>query len=392
MKAYPGYIVTFDASQRSMTDGFVTKPHFHTGDNMDAVCSVAEYAQFVDSAKREPGLQRFLMSESPGQPELWYSLYPLLAKALVPTFIYDAARLDDLLNQLNEDISRTSVRYSARIFFRELQPSLGRPMNFGQGVIRPIPPAEIVELVNASDALSSGMSAQTALQAQALFQIDFESEQSPFAVSLPTPIEHYLVALRCAVGRIVFSGAYIKSAGVLGASTTIPIKSFPPTSFGISPFPISSPRKFSDENLRHADRYLALFSTSPNTRKVRQAIKRAYDAAERTNAEDAVVDYVVGLESLLTDKSRTETAFKLRMRLAYLIGKDSDDRVNVFNQMNKLYSVRSDIAHGQAERDDVASMQFLGEEYLRGLLIAVINLSAPLDLAALDLEILRGRA
>ena len=179
---------------------------------------------------------------------------------------------------------------------------------------------------------------------------------------------------------------------MLGASTTIPIKSFPPTSFGISPFPISSPRTISDENLRHADRYLGLFSTSPNTRKVRQAIKRAYDAAERTNAEDAVVDYVVGLESLLTDKSRTETAFKLRMRLAYLIGKDSDDRVNVFNQMNKLYSVRSDIAHGQAERDDVASMQFLGEEYLRGLLIAVINLSAPLDLAALDLEILRGRA
>ena len=210
MKVYPSYFVTFDAlGQRRMTDGFVTKPHFHTGDNMNAVCSNKKYAPFVDSSKREPGLQRFLMPESPAQPELWYSLYPLLAKALVPTFIYDAARLDDLLNQLNEDISRTSLRYSARIFFREMQPSLNRPMNFGQGVIRPILSAEIVQLVNGSDASISGMSAQTAFQAQALFQIDFESEQSRFAVSLPTPIEHYLVALRCAVRRIVFSGAYI---------------------------------------------------------------------------------------------------------------------------------------------------------------------------------------
>ena len=392
MKPYPGYIVQTDAQteQSTMTDGIIGKPHFHTSDHMDQLVSLPGWPPFLDAAKHEPGLQRFMQVQSPpGQPEQWYNLYPLIGKALVPDFVYRPEVLDQLLDRLNGEIDRSTVPYEAYIYFNEWQPTISEPLAFAGGFLRPIEARERAELVNSPEILISGMDAQTAFSARSVLQFRFESAKPVFETALPVPLEHYLVAMRLGTGSGSFSGAYVKRASVLEASITIPIKAFSPRvafrSSGIS----AAPGVYNGETLAAADHYLELLSTTPNRGRLRQALRRMFDASDRKNADDAVVDYVVGIESLLTDNSMSEVTFKLRLRLAYLIGRDGNDRVEVFNQMKQLYTVRGNIAHGKAKAGQAEAMRALADDYLRRLIIAVLTLESEIDADKLELELLR---
>jgi hypothetical protein len=393
MKPYTGHIVQLDPqnNQSTMTEGLVGKPHFHTSDHMEQLVALPQYQPFVAAAKQEPGLGRFLEVQSPpGQPEQWYNLYPLISKALVPDFVYRPATLDALLDRLEVEIARDTILYAAYIYFSEWQPTIPEPLAFAGGYLRPVDLAERAELVNSPEAAISGMSADVAFQVCAVLHFEFESAKPLFETTLPVPLEHYLTALRLGTGSVSFSGAYVKRTSGIGSSTTIPVKAFPPRRIFGAQSVNTPPGTFNAETLGAADRYLDLLSTCPSAKELRQAVRRMSDASDRTNADDAVVDYVVGIESLLTDESMSEVAFKLRLRLAYLIGRNSDDRIHVFNQMKQLYTIRGKIAHGKAKPGQAATMRSLGDDYLRRLIIAVLNLGFKIEPEEIELAVLRG--
>ena len=64
--------------------------------------------------------------------------------------------------------------------------------------------------------------------------------------------------------------------------------------------------------------------------------------------EDALVDYVIGLEALLgTDEERTELGFRFRVRGAVVLSKVRGERRENMRRLGNLYELRSRVVHGQ---------------------------------------------
>jgi len=77
-------------------------------------------------------------------------------------------------------------------------------------------------------------------------------------------------------------------------------------------------------------------------------IRRLRAAGTRTEREDALVDYVVGLEALLgTEEERTEVGYKFRVRGSVLLAKRRSERRDHLRFFGELYRLRSRIVHGQ---------------------------------------------
>lgn len=82
-------------------------------------------------------------------------------------------------------------------------------------------------------------------------------------------------------------------------------------------------------------------------------IRRLRAAGTRTQREDALVDYVVGLEALLgTEKEKTEMSYRFRVRGAVLLAKYRSERRDHLKLLDKLYNLRSRIVHGQTVSND----------------------------------------
>lgn len=78
-------------------------------------------------------------------------------------------------------------------------------------------------------------------------------------------------------------------------------------------------------------------------------IRRLRTAGTRHEKEDALVDYVVGLEALLGKADeRTELNFRFKVRGAVLLADRRPDRKAWMQTLNGLYNLRSRIVHGQA--------------------------------------------
>jgi hypothetical protein len=78
-------------------------------------------------------------------------------------------------------------------------------------------------------------------------------------------------------------------------------------------------------------------------------IRRLRTAGTRREKEDALVDYVVGLEALLGKADeRTELNFRFKVRGAVLLADRRPDRKAWMQTLNGLYNLRSHIVHGQA--------------------------------------------
>lgn len=70
-------------------------------------------------------------------------------------------------------------------------------------------------------------------------------------------------------------------------------------------------------------------------------------ASEKTNSDDKLLDYFVGLESLFLPDSDSELNFRLSLRVAKILESDSSRQKEVFNFMKKMYGKRSNIVHGK---------------------------------------------
>jgi len=89
-----------------------------------------------------------------------------------------------------------------------------------------------------------------------------------------------------------------------------------------------------------------------------------------------LVDAVTAAEALLG--TRTELSFRLPFRVAAILGRDHDDRLDIFKQMRDHYDVRSAVVHGSSlssrQRQRLEDTRDL-RQWLRQLLVGFLRLT-----------------
>lgn len=85
------------------------------------------------------------------------------------------------------------------------------------------------------------------------------------------------------------------------------------------------------------------------------ALQWAGRATVAFRREEAFLLYVIALESLLlSDSDNQELSYRLRLRLAHLLGETYTKRNELFEEMGRLYKIRSNLVHsGKFEVTDV---------------------------------------
>ncbi len=77
-------------------------------------------------------------------------------------------------------------------------------------------------------------------------------------------------------------------------------------------------------------------------------VRRLRAAGTRSEMQDALVDYVVGLEALLGKANeRTELGYRFRVRGSILLASSPLERRQQMKMLEELYDIRSRIVHGQ---------------------------------------------
>ena len=107
---------------------------------------------------------------------------------------------------------------------------------------------------------------------------------------------------------------------------------------------------------------------------VRVAIKRCLSAfAERSKADDALIDLVIAMENLFGAKEG-ELRFRISTAMAWLLGSDAEDRVRVQREVRAVYDARSKIVHGgELAEDESSENQRRAERLLLGALVALFT-------------------
>jgi len=395
-----GWNVTFsrDGDHVQMSDGLIEEPRFLIGNHVGALKSQPEYANLRILALRSAFLRTRLAMGDPTRDDfrddiLWMRINGLLNSALLPEFVYDASRVDDILERLAFESNKSTKTYVARAYFRFAGPRLASALPFTSiGTIRPMSTDERAELVRSLRFyLDAGLTASVASMFRTVLELRFESCANISRAQLPRPLD-YQTALRLPVGRVAFASASIEIASV----------------FGSGPYPTLLPHRKSlwhgdelallpevtlkDEDVIRAVACFDRLNDAPNARLISTAVRRYNDALERTRLDDALVDCVVALESILTRDAKTEVLRRLRQRLAFTIGRTPDDRVDVYKAISKIYDARSAIAHGSAPSAQLPRLLRRTEDYLGRLLSRLLTDSETFDAAAVDLAIVRGNA
>lgn len=100
-------------------------------------------------------------------------------------------------------------------------------------------------------------------------------------------------------------------------------------------------------------------------------------AMEKEKLQDKLIDYMIVLESLLTEGT-SEVGFQISFRTALLISKGEQEFISNKDKLKKLYDKRSKIVHGEKLKHPVTvdDIVFLGEA-VRKVLIIFFLLQTP---------------
>jgi Apea-like HEPN len=133
--------------------------------------------------------------------------------------------------------------------------------------------------------------------------------------------------------------------------------------------------------------------------KVRLAIQRLKLSTLRTTTEDGVIDAMIAMEALLSDGAQ-EMTHKVAMRLAALYKiLNSSRSEQAFEELKKVYKVRSMIVHGEANLDKHREIDRGGEkipaddvavEHLLNAFSVLIKHPSLLDPKQIDIFLLTG--
>jgi len=123
------------------------------------------------------------------------------------------------------------------------------------------------------------------------------------------------------------------------------------------------------------------------------AFSRFDDAYWRQSAADALVDIWIALESLfMPDGDPREATYRLALRIAYFLGRTSDDRVAIDRNIRDSYRLRSDVVHGRSYSSSVLdAFTEKTANYLRRALRSVAQKGAQLDVDSIDRCVRAGK-
>jgi uncharacterized protein YqcC (DUF446 family) len=97
--------------------------------------------------------------------------------------------------------------------------------------------------------------------------------------------------------------------------------------------------------------------------KLRQAIWRAgvyYEwSHRRTDAIDRLISIAIGFESLFSPNDKAELSFRICQTAAQFLGENSLEREEIFSELRKMYSRRSEIVHGTYDLKKCLDGQFV---------------------------------
>ena len=85
-------------------------------------------------------------------------------------------------------------------------------------------------------------------------------------------------------------------------------------------------------------------------------MRRFAVAWENPFRADILADIVAALEKLIVN-SKEEVSYKLRTRVAFLLGKSSAERKNIAKNIKDAYSYRSDVFHGGYVFDSLSEFE-----------------------------------
>lgn len=168
-----------------------------------------------------------------------------------------------------------------------------------------------------------------------------------------------------------------------------------PPEFGIGRMKTAPPHVSQENSEKAAKLYLKL--RDPKLSKLLIAARRLNRSSTRENSDDSLVDAIIGLESLLSDNSQ-ELTYKISIRSAHLLRKDNPSPVKVFEDIKKLYSLRSKIVHGSkhdadtifsVENSDVAATD-AALFYLRKIVWLLAENPKYLEAKTIDQEMLES--
>ena len=108
--------------------------------------------------------------------------------------------------------------------------------------------------------------------------------------------------------------------------------------------------------------------------RIVNALAWAGRARVESRADVAFMLYAIALESLLTKpSSRTGVTERLRLRVAYLLGRSPKGRQSLYDLMGRLYDLRSEVVHGGDARVLAASDLEVMSEIVETAIVLVLK-------------------
>jgi hypothetical protein len=102
---------------------------------------------------------------------------------------------------------------------------------------------------------------------------------------------------------------------------------------------------------------------------LRLPARRLLDGGLRKEQSDAILDYSIGLESLLTNETSSELSYRLALRGATILSWNGRNKKEYYENLIKFYKIRSSIVHGsyisEKRKKELKDAYENGERYLR---------------------------
>ena len=135
----------------------------------------------------------------------------------------------------------------------------------------------------------------------------------------------------------------------------------------------------------------------PNKDKVKLALKRFGDTAERLSAEDKLIDYWIALESLFAPETSSEIRYRAALRIASYLG-GGEERTKIHKDIGLSYDFRSAVVHGNRKQlanleRRKATLSDITERtrgYLRRALLKILESDEVFDPRNIEHELLSG--
>ena len=119
--------------------------------------------------------------------------------------------------------------------------------------------------------------------------------------------------------------------------------------------------------------------------KLKRAARRLGSSLSRSwgrfGQEDRILDVAIALE-IMYELEAPEITYKLRTRAGYFLGNNSEERVNIFENVKCFYNVRSKIVHDPekaGDRDLIREVSSTGFDLARQTLLKLVYEGRPAD-------------